>query len=271
MGFSPHRKWLNRSKYVSGRIAIERIRFNITDGKPQVIVDNKANDTDHIEYVICGQCLTWDDVITPLSLLSAVTYDQRHCYHLLWEAWQTKKWPEFAHHTAIHTELMRTFMKHLRQPLTERAAAMSEIATRHALAITDHYLHSSIGIRDNGEFVLIMMDGSLTDIGYEHQRLGSRRALLLDNGGSVGCAVWSKFRWEKERWHWSLYKWEEDRWSSEKQNPEPKFIGQNSYFRPAGHALLIAEFEKDLTVPPLEPRQPGDYAWRKEEDQKPCS
>ena len=248
-------------KYSSGRIAIERIRFNVKNGKPLVIVDTEAHNTDQIEYVICGQCLTWEGVITPLSLLSAVTYDQRHCYHLLWEAWQTKRWPKFAHHTAIHTELMETFMKLLCEPLTERAAAMSEIAARHALTVTDHYYHSSIGIRDNGELVLIMMHGSLNDIGYEHHRLGSRRALLLDNGGSVGCALWSKLRWEKEKWYWSPYHWQNDRWSSTEQNPEPKFIGQNSYFRPAGHAVLIAELESDPIAPPLGPRRPGDYAW----------
>lgn len=251
----PWQDWIYQGlcKFQDRPLAIEKVRFSpvLDHDAPQVeIVGQDPQLVDSLEFVVTGQPLLWDRVIVPpLSLLAAVTYDIRHIYHLMWERWQWEQWPAYRSHKAIHDEMMDMFQHHLRDPITMRAAALATIATREGLAITDHYLHSSLGLREDGSLVLLMMHGSLTDIGYAHQQYGSSRAILLDNGGSVGVAYWSKRGWQRGAW------------GSDALKPEPTYIGQGSYFRPRGHAVLVAELTEDLVEPPFVPRPSATAPW----------
>ncbi|MBV9851101.1 MAG: hypothetical protein JO250_15635 [Armatimonadetes bacterium] len=228
------------------RVGIRKVNFKSGQpgGEPDrlEVLDARSGDRE-VEWAIVGQPVLWDGEVPPLALLAACTYDLRHIWHLCWEAWQGCP----ADYT-LHTELMRAFMEHLHSPIQERAAALSAIAIRAGLPITDGYLHSSIGITEAGDRLnLLMMNGSLTDLGYAHKALGSHRAILLDNGGSVGMACWHKRGWAKEGWG--------------KFKQQPVFVGNGPYFRPRGHAVLLVELKEDHQDPPFRERPSGLAPW----------
>jgi hypothetical protein len=195
-----------------------------------VIVPEDGPATD-IEWAVIGQALVWDGVIPSVAELAAYTYDLRHVWRLRWEDWQ-----DCPADQAIHAEMMTVFLQNLSAPPTDRAAALAGLAGRHALPVTTGYLHSSVGLTSAGDLVLLMKTASLAELGQTHAKLGSRRAILLDNGGSVGAAYWSRFEWEKKGWAGI--------------RDRPAFLGNGSYFRPRGHAVLFAELARDLPEGP---------------------
>jgi hypothetical protein len=166
-----------------------------------------------------------------LPELAAYTYDLRHVWRLRWEDWQNCPADQ-----VIHTEMMAAFMKHLLEPASDRASALASLATKYSLPVTTDYLHSSIGLTAADDLVLLMKTASLPELVQKHAHLGSHRAILLDNGGSVGAAYWSRREWQKSGWA--------------KLRDRPMFIGNGSYFRPRGHAVLITELARDLPEGP---------------------
>lgn len=203
-----------------------RVRFE-ADLTGDVAVIPEEGAAADIEWAVTGQPLIWDGVFPTIPELAACTYDLRHVWRLRWEDWQNCPVDQ-----AIHFEMMNAFMKHLSDPKKDRAAALNTLAVAHGLPITTGYLHSSIGLTSTGDLVVLMKTGSLPEIGRSHASLGSRRAILLDNGGSVGAAYWSRFERQKSGWA--------------KLRDRPLFLGIGSYFRPRGHAILIAELNRDL-------------------------
>jgi hypothetical protein len=238
-------------KYSNRRMGIELLQFRPSgrDGAPDaVVISGHREARSDLEWVVTGQPLLWDGEIPPIALLAACTYDLRHVWHLLWEKWQWESEPCQANHSRIHESLINAFMEHLRRPLEERAAVLAFIAAREGLALSDGYLHSSLGLsRDGSSMFLIARHGSLTDLGRAHQELGSYRAILLDNGGSVGYAYWAKRRWEKEGWQ------------AIRENPV--YLGNGSYFRPHGHAVLVAELAEDILERPFISRPSASAPW----------
>jgi hypothetical protein len=222
-----------------------KFKSNQGDKEPDTvdIIDDDRLEPKELEWAVTGQPLLWDGYIPPLALLAACTYDMRHIWHLQWEDWQGNE-----KDYEIHTKLMNALIDHRRDSIEHRAEVLSGIAALHGLPITDAYLHSFIGVAGNGELILLMCNGSLTDLGYIHKSLGSRRAILLDNGGSVGVAYWSKYNWAN-RGGWLNIK------------DKPMYIGNGSYFRPKGHAALVAELKNDIIEAPLAHRPSGLVPW----------
>lgn len=243
----PCRHWVYQGlcKFTDGSLAIAALKFHSRadcSQESEVVFETNQFQTRTAEWVITGQPLLWDGEVPPIDLLAACTYDLRHIWHLQWEAWQN-----CTHDQIIHTELMAAFMDNLIKPVQERAAILSAIANRHGLAIADSYLHSSIGIRPNGELILVVQHGSLTELGYTHKSLGADRAILLDNGGSVGIAFWSKRAWLDKGW--------------QKVKNNPVYLGNGSYFRPKGHSVLVAELTEDFIDKPFAPRPSAISPW----------
>jgi hypothetical protein len=227
--------------------AIERLRFIQSEagGWDAKLLGATHSEPD-LEFAIVGQPILFDGEVTPLHLLAACTYDLRHIWApLRWEDWQ-----RCDSERELHNKMMDVLMSKLTAPIRDRAAALAQIATQAGLAVSDGYLHSSLGIsRDGSTLHLLMMNGSLEEIGKAQKALGADRAILLDNGGSVGAA------------YWSLRVWAEVIRQSQPV-PPPVFIGNNSYFRPRGHALVLLELKSDFTEVPFRERAPGDTAWR---------
>jgi hypothetical protein len=228
------------------RLSIESVSFrgSLESNEPDSIFRHNADSEDekNIEWAVTGQPLLWDGEIPPLELLAACTYDLRHIWHLQWEEWQKNP-----NDYTVHSTLMDVFMNNLHKPINERAEALSKIAARYGVPISDAYLHSSVGIRSNGDIVLLLQHGSLTELGNSHKALGSQRAILLDNGGSVGIAYWPKRAWRKSGW------------SGVKNNPT--YFGNGSYFRPKGHAALVVEIKEDIVERPFSNRPSGLIPW----------
>jgi hypothetical protein len=231
-------------KLISGISVIQKIRFRESNGNIIAVGENR----EAVEWAVTGQPLLFRGEIPPLSLLAAMTYDQRHVFHLLWEGWQTELFPEFAWHKEAHDELMEAFMRNLSQDVKVRAAALWESAARRGLQIEEGYLHSSLGLRQDGSLISVMMTGSLHDHGRLQRELGAESAVLLDNGGSVSAAYWSAKDWQQSAF--------------EKQNPpQPVFFGGGSYFRDAALTTLLFDLNADILEEPFCPRPPGDEPW----------
>jgi hypothetical protein len=234
-------------KFKDKSLKILALKFKSSQGDKEPdtveIMDDEQLEPQKLEWAVTGQPLLWDGEVPPLALLAACTYDMRHIWHLQWEDWQDCKKDQ-----EIHTKLMETFMDLLTTSIEDRAAALSRIAALHGLPITDAYLHSSVGLTEKNELVLLMCNGSLTDMGYAQKSLGSQRAILLDNGGSVGAAYWSKYNWKKNK-----------EWPNIKDSPV--YIGNESYFRSKGHAVIVAELKEDIMLDPLRDRPSGLVPW----------
>ena len=231
-------------KLTSGICVIQKIRFRKSNGNIVAVGENR----EPVDWAVTGQALLFRYEIPPISLLAAMTYDQRHVFHLLWEGWQTELFPEFAWHKDAHDELMEAFMLNLSRDVKQRAAALWEIAARRALQIEEGYLHSSLGLRQDGSVISVMMTGSLHDHGRVQRELGAESALLLDNGGSVSAAYWREREWEQS--------------ALEEQNPpQPVFFGGGSYFRDAALTTLVFDLNGDILEEPFCPRAPGDESW----------
>jgi hypothetical protein len=232
----------------SMRFAIERLRFiQSGTGGWDVSLIGAGQPQSELEFAIVGQPILFDGEVTPLSLLAACTYDLRHIWApLRWEAWQ-----KCDSERALHHRLMEVMMSKLASPIQERAAALTRIAAEAGLGVSDGYLHSSLGVSHDGSTLhLLMMNGGLEEIGKAQKALGAYRAILLDNGGSVGAALWSKRAWaDASR-------------QGEPVPPPPVFLGNNSYFRPRGHALVLFELKTDFVEIPFRDRPSGDAAWR---------
>lgn len=232
------------SKLESGALTIQRVRFQESNGDAVLLGESEQL----VEWAVAGQPLLLKGEIPPISLLAAMTYDLRHVYHLLWEDWQSDLFPEFRWHKDAHDELMEAFMGNLSEDVRVRAAAMSEIAARRALQIEEGYLHSSLGLRQDGTLISLMMTGSLHDHGRIQRELGAESAILLDNGGSVSAAYWSSKHWDADA-------------VMGRTPPRPVFIGGGAHFRDVALTTLVFDLYEDILEEPFRPRRLGDEAW----------
>lgn len=239
-----------QANHTNVQFRMERLRFTAGSGWRTVDLD-QTSEEEVMQWAVTGQPILWDGEVPPLALLAANTYDLRHIWHLLWEEWQINQWPECRDHKRIHDELMSSFVAKLESPITERASDLARIAAREGLAVETGFLHSSIGVSANGSINLLLMTGSVQDIGRAHKTLGSERAILLDNGGSCGLGIWTMRSWQSGNW---LNAETEDL-------PQPTFIGNNTYFRPRAHATVVMELNSDLMEAPFLPGPMGNAPW----------
>ncbi len=228
------------------RFAIAKIRLHRSGTSSRIeFVDANSPAPEDVLFAFVGQPILFEGEVTPHELVAAVTYDFRHAWHIEWEGWQNNP-----AHRRVHARLMRVMMSMLTRPTAERAAALARIAIDAGLAVEDRYLHSSISLSPNGKTLnLVMMHGSFDEVARAHRALGSREALLLDNGGSVGAAVWRRQAWLEAL-------------SSGRQTPPlPTYVGNNTYFRPRGHAIVFLDLNEDIVEGPFLARSRGDVAW----------
>jgi hypothetical protein len=228
----------------SGGLAIQKVRFRELNGQTTIT----GEDFELVGWAVTGQPVLYHGEIPPISLLTAMTYDLRHVFHLLWENWQTERFPEYRWHKDAHDELMDAFMQNLSLDVKTRGAALSEIAARRALQVEEGYLHSSLGLRCDGTLISLMMTGSLHDHGRVQRELGAESAVLLDNGGSVSAAYWSAKDWDANAFRGQT-------------TPQPVFFGGGSYFRNVALTTLLFELNGDILEEPFCPRPQGDQPW----------
>ena len=215
-------------RFRDGTLALEQVRFRAgahpDDADSVEIPSGGSWRQEDVEFAVVGQPLVWDDKLTSISRLAALCYDLRHVWRLRWESHLTCQ-----RDAEIHQELMSALMRTLPIPLGERAGILEEIAGRHNLKLEDAFYHSSLGIDQQGNLILVAMHGSLPDVGRTLLENGVRRALMMDQGGSVGYFLWSS------------------------GTEGSACLATGSYFRPRAHAVLAAILQEDVVEPPFRP------------------
>lgn len=218
-------------RYRDGRVDIGRVRFRaVGDASTPNTVEIQRGaqweaDKD-IEFVVTGLPLVWDNRLVPLSMQAAVSYDLRHIYRL--SRWEDRDdLPLRPAETRAHGALMNALMSHLDEPPETRARILEDIATDAQLKVEEHFHISSLGIDSAGNLIWIAAHGSLADIGRLLMGEGANRAIMLDEGGSVGAAFWSS------------------------RSSGPTYVGTGSYFRPRAHSLLGIVLKRDFYEPPF--------------------
>jgi hypothetical protein len=177
------------------------------------------------EFVAVGQPLVWDRKLPTTSDLAARCYDLRHVWRLQWEEYDGQDHPR---HAAIHREPLDEFMRSIQEPYHVRAERLSRMASRYALQVEDQFYHSALGLDDNGNLLLIAMHGSLAAVGQALAERGAVRGIMMDQGGSVGYALWSKSTGNAHH-----------------------YIGTGSYWRDRCHALLVVLLKEEFIEPPF--------------------
>jgi len=235
-----------------GSLSMEVMRFHPERADAAMIefVGGAVGREGEVEFIITGQPLVWDGIITPMELLAAILYDLRHIFHLLWEDRERRLHPDYEWHKEAHEELMQILMSSLDISLEDRADKITTAARKWGLSYETGYLMSAIGLKSDGTVCLVKQHGRMDQLGVELKRLGCTRGILNHQGGSVGLCYWSKRRWIDHGWI-----------NSESQLLQPVTIGSGSYFRPQGHAVIIAELEEDAIDDPFQPTSTNLTAW----------
>lgn len=210
-----------------GRLELNEIRFAQSHDANEIEIQTRSplglwTRRDDVEFAVTGQPLLWDGQLSTLESLAARSYDLRHVYRLNWES--NRHAPRMAD---AHADLMQQLIERLETSVEDRAAAISNAAARHGLKEQDGYLHSSLGMRLNGDLILLAHHGSLREVSAVQKEAGATRAILLDNGGSVGYILFRE------------------------SSPEPITLMSSSYFRSRGHATLVAELVDEFIEPPF--------------------
>lgn len=209
--------------------AIEEIRFVAMNGtEPQSIEVLSNGDwvrADDVLWAVVGQPVLWDGQLPSLGDLAARTYDLRHIWRLHWEKREGEA-GDCDRDAAIHAELMDLLWSNRETPVETRGCLLGGVAAEYGLTVEDGYLHSSMGVDAQGNIILLAKHASLHDLGSAQRSAGACRAILLDNGGSVGYAY------------------------SVRDRPL-RFVGNGSYFRPVGHAVIVATLRHSLVEKPF--------------------
>jgi hypothetical protein len=88
---------------------------------------------------------------------------------------------------AAWKKLQDVFLENITSPLEVAAKAMRDIKEELPISINrcETYLHSVLGIDGQGNLINVIANGKLEDIGQLAAKLGCRRAVCVENSGSI--------------------------------------------------------------------------------------
>lgn len=119
-------------------------------------------------------------------------------------------------------------------------------ASRRGLREEDGYYLSSVGVRDNGDLILVSLHGSVSSLAQEQLKAGAVYALLTEEGGSCATAIWQNATDFSLPGHVKR-----DVNGNAVWQPEPVIFGHNSYFRPAALVLCVVELNEFFLEAPF--------------------
>jgi hypothetical protein len=155
-------------KRKAGSLSMERIKFS-KEGKPL----SELGEGDLI-WAVSGQCLLWDGERASIEQIIPYTYDLRH----VWEI------PDGDPLEAMTDE----FMAAADSLPQEAASKLMNFATSKNYRRECNYLHSAVGIsQDGATIVIVQQHGKFEDIAETLKCAEAYRAIELDQGGS--CSV----------------------------------------------------------------------------------
>jgi hypothetical protein len=140
---------------------------------------------DWSEFFCAGIPVLWDELDNEslLGLMLCEAADHSHVYDL----------PRGAHPAATEytkqawLQLHNVFNKHLYADQETAAGAMQDEVVRFvpSLRRCDNYFHAILGSRDDGTVVCLFAHGRLENLGRLMARHGCRRAICVENSGSI--------------------------------------------------------------------------------------
>jgi len=160
----------------TGKAGIEKVSFQ--DGKP-------TPDLNH-DWIASGQPILWNGIVSNPEDLIAETYDFRHIYQLRATVGSHKETKDA--YEKIQ-EYMSFWMDVFQDGnLTQEMAAqkLKREAYRKAFSIECRYLQNALGVDRSGNLYVVQKHGTMRDIAQTLKQMGAERAILLDQGGSVG-------------------------------------------------------------------------------------
>ena len=180
---------------------------------------------DDVEFAFVATPLVEAGVVTPIEKRVGSQSDLRHEFRISPLRWKTDL-------PALQALLFTS----------DPAAAIGERilheARRRGLHPEDGYYLSSVGVRENGDLILISQHSSVSALAQAQVEAGADYALLVEEGGSCGTAIWNNAR------DFSLPDpVKRDANGSVVWQPEPVIFGNNSYFRPNALAMCVVELK----------------------------
>jgi len=193
-----------------GKLSIERLKFL-----------NKIPSVNGISWAFSGQELLWDGkpISTDNEVINKVlpyTYDLRHI-------WRDEKADNIEQNPKWMHPMVDAFVENLHKSPKDLSDAIisikEELESKKLFVLKRecHYLHSAIGVSEDGKNIIIVQrHGKLEDVAKTLKDAGANRAIELDQGGS--CCVMMR---------------------GDKDFTSGRIIFASHYFRPRAIALLV--------------------------------
>jgi hypothetical protein len=156
--------------------------FSVEEFLPQGRLTDPQPQLEGVDWLVTGTPVCWNcDDAELFDRMITDAADHSHVWHL----------PRGGHVDATDTTrqqwsvLQEAFIETLSSGREEAATRLKEIAEAFRLDREDEYLHSVWGVGGEQELVIVAANGRLEDVGRAAAELGCRRAICVENGGSV--------------------------------------------------------------------------------------
>ena len=198
-------------------------------------------------WLTSGQPILWDGIVSESEDLIAETYDIRHIYILrATSGSEEEKKKAISKIQKFMIAWMEIFVNEPQKSASKRLKAFARTPEFMFDKLRDHYcgrhlsidreecpfiekryLQSAVGVDENGNVYIVQKHGSLKELGLTLKGMGAKRAILLDQGGSVGIFYMPKVE-------------------SKNSDLNGKFIFRSRDFRPTRLCVLIWELNTDI-------------------------
>ena len=171
-------------------------------------------------WATSGQPLVWDGRPIGIDSIIPYTYDLRHVWVMPGQ--RVGRMGHRPYAGAAIEEMVDLFMAMSDRPSEEVARALTALAEQRGYPRERNYLHSAIGISQDGETVIsVLRHGAFEDVAGSLIHAGAYRAIELDQGGSCGVLL-----------------------GGTKELDSGRTTLASHYFRPRGTALLVFELDR---------------------------
>jgi hypothetical protein len=209
-----------------GDLAIGRARF---DGQ-RIRVEGESGE---ISLGVAGAPLAIEGRAVPAETRISYQADLRHEFHIPPSRWR-----------AVLAELQPLLLAS-RDP-TEAGTAVLRRAGELGLSVENGYWLESVGVGPDGQLNLISGRMSASEAAERQLAMGSIGAILTQEGGSCGYAVWECAK-DFARHDQVL----RDATGKPVWELAPRFFGMSTYFRPSALTLCIIKLKSFLIEPPF--------------------
>jgi hypothetical protein len=171
--------WEYSCFYVTEDLSTGVARFGLKGGT----VQTSENIHGKLKWVTSGQPILWDRNVANPEDLIAETYDVRHIYRLRTTVGTPSQQEQARKIVADFTHL---WVDQLDRPFVKATKVLNDFAAEHRLVLENRYLMNALGVDEEGRIYIVQQQGSMAEIAQTLRDRGATRAILLDQGGSVG-------------------------------------------------------------------------------------